>query len=62
MLVAKSKTSRFSHVTASDGYACPAPGPDMFTMGLELWYVLYKLIWNSEVQDTRIREGVIDVE
>jgi hypothetical protein len=31
MLVAKSKTSRFSHVTASGGYACPAPGPDMFS-------------------------------
>lgn len=32
MLVAKSKTSRFSHVTASGWYSWPAPGADMFAI------------------------------
>jgi hypothetical protein len=44
MLVAKSKTSRFSHVTASGGYACPAPGPDIVSVDLEIGYGLYNLI------------------
>ena len=44
MLVAKRRTSRFSHVTASGGYSCPAPGADIFWKCLLVEYYLYRLI------------------
>jgi hypothetical protein len=58
MLVAKSRTSRFSHVTASGGYSCPAPGADMVTIGLKGVYYLCSFIAGK----ITILERAIDVE